>query len=78
MRPDAPSAPPFERIGIVGLGLVGGSIALRVRRQWPSVHIAGVDAAGVLASAIERRIIWNAVAWYRRVYVRNLVMRAME
>jgi prephenate dehydrogenase len=57
MRPDPAPAPPFQRIGIVGLGLIGGSIALRARRQWPSVHIAGIDKAAVLESAIARRVI---------------------
>ena len=28
--------PIFGKIGIVGLGLIGGSIALRARELWPS------------------------------------------
>jgi prephenate dehydrogenase len=43
--------PPFERIAIVGLGLIGGSIALAVREQWSSVLITAVDRAPVLAHA---------------------------
>ena len=44
--------PPFTRIVIVGLGLIGGSIALGVRERWPAVHIAGVDRQPVLAHAL--------------------------
>ena len=37
-------APPFTRIGIVGTGLIGGSIALAARRTWPDVRIAGTPS----------------------------------
>ena len=37
------SQPPFTRIAIVGLGLIGGSVALAVKRRWPSIAIAAVD-----------------------------------
>lgn len=47
-----PFDPPFEKISIVGLGLIGGSIALAIREQWPAVRIAGVDRKAVLAHAI--------------------------
>jgi len=43
--------PPFESIAVVGLGLIGGSIALGVRERWPSVRVTGVDRPGVLAHA---------------------------
>lgn len=46
------SDPPFATISIVGLGLIGGSIALAVREQWPQVRIAGVDRKAVLAHAL--------------------------
>jgi prephenate dehydrogenase len=44
--------PPFHSISIVGLGLIGGSIALAVRERWPAVRIAGVDRKAVLAHAL--------------------------
>ena len=44
--------PPFRTISIVGLGLIGGSIALAVRDRWPAARIAGVDRKGVLAHAL--------------------------
>ena len=45
------SEPPFRRIAIAGLGLIGGSIALAARETWPSVLITGVDRQAVLAHA---------------------------
>jgi prephenate dehydrogenase len=46
--------PPFERIGIVGLGLIGGSVALACRRRWPGALVIGVDANGPLEAASAR------------------------
>ncbi len=44
--------PPFKTLTVVGLGLIGGSIALAVRERWPAVRIAGVDRKAVLAHAL--------------------------
>lgn len=49
--------PPFQRVGIVGIGLIGGSMALAIRRQWPSVHLVGVDAAEVIVEATRRGMV---------------------
>ena len=38
-----PTDAPFSRIGIVGLGLIGGSVALAARRAWPGTTIVGFD-----------------------------------
>jgi prephenate dehydrogenase len=35
---------PFERIGIIGTGLIGGSIALAARRQWPTIRVIGTPS----------------------------------
>jgi prephenate dehydrogenase len=43
--------PPFDRVAIVGLGLIGGSIALALRERWSSVLITAVDRPSVLAHA---------------------------
>lgn len=43
--------PVFQSLAIIGLGLIGGSIALAVRERWPSVRITGVDQPSVLAHA---------------------------
>lgn len=51
----------FERIGIVGLGLIGGSLALAVRRAWPGATIVGVDIdEGVVREARERNLVSDA------------------
>ena len=42
------SPPIFEKVAIVGLGLIGGSIALAVRQHWPSSLVIGVDRKEVL------------------------------
>jgi cyclohexadieny/prephenate dehydrogenase len=34
---------PFERVAIIGLGLIGSSIARAVREHMPDVHITGYD-----------------------------------
>jgi prephenate dehydrogenase len=45
-------APIFSKIGIVGLGLIGGSIALRARELWPGALVIGVDNKDVLETAM--------------------------
>src|SRR6188508_1721866 len=44
--------PIFTKIGIVGLGLIGGSIALRARELWPAALVIGVDNKDVLETAM--------------------------
>jgi prephenate dehydrogenase len=50
-------APVFERVAIVGLGLIGGSIALAARRAWPTALVIGVDRNDVLERAMVRHAI---------------------
>ncbi len=47
----------FERIGIVGLGLIGGSIALRARELWPTSLVIAVDNKDVLETAMRLQAI---------------------
>ncbi|MCX6539382.1 MAG: prephenate dehydrogenase/arogenate dehydrogenase family protein [Acidobacteria bacterium] len=48
-----PEAEPlFERIAIVGLGLIGGSLALAARQAWPKALVIGVDTNDVLERAV--------------------------
>ena len=49
--------PPFPRIAIAGIGLIGGSIALAARRAWPAVMIAGVDRGPAAAQAKAQGVI---------------------
>lgn len=43
--------PPFARIGIVGLGLIGGSIGRAARAAWRTSLVVGVDRNDVLEAA---------------------------
>ncbi len=52
-----PGPPPFDKIAIIGLGLIGGSIALAARRQWPSSLVIAVDDKAVLERAMVRHAI---------------------
>ncbi len=50
--PAASQAQPiFDRIGIVGIRLIGGSVALAVRQRWPASLVIGVDDKSVLEVA---------------------------
>ena len=42
----------FEKIGIVGLCLIGGSIALKARELWPTSLVIAVDHKDVLETAM--------------------------
>ncbi len=44
--------PIFQKVGIVGLGLIGGSIALAARQIWPASLVIGVDNKDVLETAM--------------------------
>jgi prephenate dehydrogenase len=47
----------FDKIGIVGLGLIGGSLALAARDVWPSGLVVAVDDKEVLERAMVRHAI---------------------
>jgi len=47
-------ASPFDRVGIVGLGLIGGSVALAAKRRWPSVHLTVCDPAPMTHEAVKQ------------------------
>jgi prephenate dehydrogenase len=54
---DAGAPPIFEKIAILGLGLIGGSIALAARQIWPSGLVIAVDNKDVLEQAMVRHAI---------------------
>jgi prephenate dehydrogenase len=51
-RTEAAAPPIFQKIGIVGLGLIGGSVALAARELWPSSLVIAVDNKDVLETAM--------------------------
>jgi prephenate dehydrogenase len=50
--PTSTDPPVFPRVGIVGFGLIGGSIALAVKARWPRSLIVAVDRKPVLETAM--------------------------
>jgi 3-deoxy-7-phosphoheptulonate synthase len=46
-----PKRPPFRRAVVVGLGLIGGSVALGLTRRGLAARVVGVDRARVLTAA---------------------------
>jgi prephenate dehydrogenase len=59
VQPEAASTPPlpFARIGIVGVGLIGGSLGLACRQTWPSCLVIGIDRNDALERAMVRSAI---------------------
>ena len=52
IQPQASVEPVFPRVGIVGFGLIGGSIALAAKAQWPRSLVVAVDRKPVLETAM--------------------------
>ena len=52
LRPATGKSRSFPKIGIVGLGLIGGSIALAARELWPASLVIAVDNKDVLETAM--------------------------
>ena len=46
-----------QRVTIFGVGLIGGSLALALKRSFPDIRIAGVDKASVLDRARQLKIV---------------------
>jgi prephenate dehydrogenase len=54
-------APPCATVGVAGLGLIGGSIALRIRATWPDVRVVGLDRRRVIQDAVRAGVIHDYV-----------------
>jgi len=48
----SPAPSGVERIAVIGLGAVGGSIAMALRQAWPAALIIGIDTHDVVEAAI--------------------------
>lgn len=71
------SDPVFPKIAIIGLGLIGGSIAFAARRSWPSTHVLAIDREpAVLREALARRAIDAAGDDLSRVADADLIVLA--
>jgi prephenate dehydrogenase len=47
--------PPFRRIAVIGFGLIGASMALAIRRLWPSTQLVAIDRSDVIERAMRMR-----------------------
>jgi prephenate dehydrogenase len=56
----AAAEPRFQRVAVLGTGLIGGSFALAVRQQFPGLTIIGYDRPEVLERAKARGAIQEA------------------
>jgi prephenate dehydrogenase len=70
------SEPPFHKIAVIGLGLIGGSIAFAARRTWPSVHVLAVDREAVLREGLARRAIDAGATEFSALHDADLVVLA--
>ena len=68
--------PVFRRLAIVGLGLIGGSIAFAAKRTWPTTHVIGIDREAVLREGLSRRAIDEAATDLAAVRDADLVVLA--
>src|SRR5262245_18308292 len=59
MVPSRPQGQPpiFEKIAIIGLGLIGGSISIAAKQTWPAGLVIAVDRKDVLEQAMVRHAI---------------------
>jgi prephenate dehydrogenase len=74
--PPSRDEPPFRKIAIAGLGLIGGSIALAAHERWPSVVITGIDRKAVLAHAFGSGAIDRAAESVESIGETDLVILA--
>lgn len=49
-----PTSIPFQRVAIIGTGLIGGSFGLALRRRLPEISVVGFDRPEVVQRAIAR------------------------
>ena len=52
----------MKRLGVVGLGLIGGSVALRARQVYPGLEVVGLDRHGPHAEMALRLGLVNSLA----------------
>lgn len=52
--PDMAGSLPFQKISVLGTGLIGGSFALAVRRAFPDLQVTGWDRPEILERAKNR------------------------
>lgn len=52
----------WQRVTIIGLGLLGGSLAAALRRKYPALQLVGVDRPEVLQSQTARQLVHRGIS----------------
>lgn len=63
-------------IAVVGLGLIGGSAAMRIRQVWPGARLFGVDDTAVLDEAARRGLIDERISTLAELPACDVVLLA--
>ena len=71
------SQPTFERLGVIGLGLVGGSVALGAQKRGLATEIRGVDPGLEKAAGIRLDTLKRVAAWADAI-VLSVPLQALE
>jgi prephenate dehydrogenase len=53
--PEAENRPIFDRVSVVGCGVIGGSLGLAIKRRWPATHVVAIDRPEIVETALEIR-----------------------
>src|SRR5512142_432967 len=54
MSSRSPRDSAYKSVTIVGVGVIGGSLGLAIKKHFPSAHVTGVDTKEVLRKALKR------------------------
>ncbi len=54
---------PFEKVAIIGLGLLGSSLALAVKKAFPNTHVMGISSQKTLEKASEMGLIQSQASY---------------
>ena len=69
---------PFSQVSIIGVGVIGGSLGLAIKKHFRSVTVVGFDRRDVLARALNKRAIDKAATNLRTAVEKaDLVFLAM-
>jgi prephenate dehydrogenase len=78
MKTPIRTLPPFSQVTIIGVGVIGGSLGLAIKKRFPLVTVVGFDRRPVLKKAINKGAIDTAATSLRTALEKaNVVFLAM-